>query len=74
MDPSKRLTCEQLLEHQYFDNYVNEKRDDAKISKNQQQFQQNQSMAPTDRKSKPPGVRTLIIFIRLGNRKFTYLI
>ena len=55
MDPSKRLTCEQLLEHQYFDNYINaEKRDDAKIGKNQQQFQQNQ--AQNDRKSKPPGV------------------
>ena len=63
MDPSKRLTCEQLLEHQYFDNYVNEKRDDPKISKNQQQsFQQNQNLAPTDRKSKPPGVRYLFFF------------
>lgn len=56
MDPSKRLTCEQLLEHQYFDNYINEKRDDQKMLKNQQAYQQNQNMATTDRKSKPPGV------------------
>lgn len=61
MDPSKRLTCEQLLEHPYFDSFVNEKRDEAKISKNPQQSfqQQNQSLAQTDRKSKPPGVRMI---------------
>ncbi len=58
MDPSKRLSCEQLLEHPYFDSLINEKREETKISKNpQQSFQQNQNMIPKDRNSKPPGVR-----------------
>jgi hypothetical protein len=75
MDPSKRLTCEQLLEHQYFDNYVNEKRDreDQKMLKNQQAFQQSQNMAPTDRKSKPPGVSKIFfkqsIFLKKNFQK-----
>jgi cyclin-dependent kinase-like len=59
MDPTKRFTCEMLLEHPYFDNYIsdNKKHDDGaklalKQSFNQQQAQNDQNV----RKSKPPGV------------------
>jgi hypothetical protein len=55
MNPAKRLTCEQLLDHRYFDNYINDKSSEAKGSKNAQQAF-NQSNGTIDRKSKQPGV------------------
>jgi len=61
MDPSKRYSCEQLLDHPYFDSFINEKQkhDEIKIqNKIQPSFQQQQqppNMLNTDRKSKPPG-------------------
>ena len=52
MDPNKRWSCEQLIDHQYFDNYVIEmkKEDTTKSKAYQQMFQ-------SERKTKPPGVR-----------------
>ena len=52
MDPNKRWSCEQLLEHSYFDNYLIEtKRED-----NKSKSYQAQNMFQNDRKSKQPGV------------------
>lgn len=51
MDPGKRWSCDQLLQHSYFDNYLIEtKRDDNKAKLYQQ------TMFNSDRKSKHPGV------------------
>lgn len=51
MDPNKRWSCEQLLEHSYFDNYLIEtKRED-----NKSKSYQAQNMFQNDRKSKQPG-------------------
>ena len=48
MDPHKRWSCEQLLEHSYFDNYLIEtKRED-----NKSKSYQAQNMFQNDRKSK----------------------
>lgn len=56
MDPNKRWSCEQLLEHTYFDNYLIEtKRED-----NKSKSYQAQNMFQNDRKSKQPGVSRII--------------
>jgi hypothetical protein len=48
MDPAKRWSCEQLLEHPYFDNYtIDTKRDENKSKAYQYQ---------SERKTKQPGV------------------
>lgn len=52
MDPNKRWSCEQLLEHSYFDNYLIE----TKREENKSKAYQQQSMFQSDRKSKQPGV------------------
>jgi hypothetical protein len=50
MDPNKRWSCEQLLDHAYFDNYLIEtKKEESKSKGYQQMFQ-------PERKAKPPGV------------------
>jgi hypothetical protein len=62
MDPHKRWSCEQLLEHSYFDNYLIEtKRED-----NKSKSYQAQNMFQNDRKSKQPGV-SLKLFIYFLN-------
>lgn len=49
MDPNKRWSCTQLLEHPYFDNYIIEtKKEETKSRAYQQMFQH-------ERKSKPQG-------------------
>jgi hypothetical protein len=61
MDPAKRWSCEQLLEHPYFDNFsIETKRDDNK-SKAFNQYQ-------NDRKTKQPGVSyffTILFFLKI---------
>lgn len=51
MDPSKRWSCEQLLDHSYFDNYLIE----TKREENKSKSYQAQNMFQNDRKSKQPG-------------------
>ncbi len=55
MDPNKRWSCEQLLDHSYFDNYLIE----TKREENKSKSYQAQNMFQNDRKSKQPGVSTL---------------
>jgi hypothetical protein len=52
MDPNKRWSCEALLEHPYFDNYLME----TKREENKSKAYQAQNMFQSDRKSKQPGV------------------
>lgn len=54
MDPSKRWSCEQLLEHPYFDNYLIETKREENKSKAYQQ-----ASFQSDRKLKQPGVSDL---------------
>ena len=54
MDPNKRWSCEQLLDHSYFDNYLIE----TKREENKSKSYQAQNMFQNDRKSKQPGVST----------------
>lgn len=62
MDPNKRWSCTQLLEHPYFDNYIIEtKKEETKSRAYQQMFQH-------ERKSKPQGVNIIYNVIR-PNRK-----
>lgn len=58
MDPNKRWSCTQLLEHPYFDNYIIEtKKEETKSRAYQQMFQH-------ERKSKPQGVNIIYNVIR----------
>ena len=66
MDPNKRWSCEQLLEHSYFDNYLIEtKRED-----NKSKSYQAQNMFQNDRKSKQPGVSSIHFNFRKKKSKF----
>jgi len=56
MDPSKRWSCEQLLDHSYFDNYLIE----TKREENKSKSYQAQNMFQNDRKSKQPGFPNLL--------------
>ena len=52
MDPAKRWSCLQLLEHPFFDNYLIE----TKREENKSKAYQAQNMFQSERKSKQQGV------------------
>ena len=55
MDPNKRWSCEQLLDHPYFDNYLME----TKREENKSKAYQAQNLFQSDKKTKQPGVSIL---------------
>ena len=67
MDPNKRWSCEQLLDHPYFDNYLME----TKREENKSKAYQAQNMFQSERKGKQDGEVVSIVDADLF-RLFSY--